>query len=154
MTVAIVIPHGPRTGVETEGVEYPPDQWVIGGGTTALTRAPYLGLLQGFRDITVFGCDSSFDNGEVYCYRHGTFVTDNAQPHIWISANGEGPFETTIDMAKQVPQLYVLHQKFDGKLKLRCGGLMAAFMRAPEVSSDLFEVEDDDAETSETARID
>jgi hypothetical protein len=127
-----------------EGVEYPPDQWVIGGGTTAVTRAPYLALLQGFRDITLFGVDSSFENGSVYCYRHGTFECDSDQPHFLIEVNGEGPFETELGLMKQVAQLHVLHQKFAGKLKFRCGGLLEAFMRSPEANSDQFEVVDDD----------
>lgn len=130
-----------------EGVEYPPDQWVVGGGTTACTRAPYLALLQGYRDITMYGVDSSFRNGEGYCYRWGTYECDMNQPRFFVEANGEGPFETELGLMKQVAQLHVLHQKFAGKLKFRCGGLLEAFMRAPEVSSDLFEVvADDDAE--------
>lgn len=129
-----------------EGVEYPPDQWVVGGGTTAVTRAPYLALLQGFRDITLYGVDSSFREGSAYCYRWGTYACDIDQPRFMIQANGEGPFETELGLMKQVSQLYVLHQKFDGRLKFRCDGLLAAFMRAPEISSDLFEVVEDDDE--------
>lgn len=129
-----------------EGVEYPPDQWVIGGGTTAVTRAPYLALLQGFRDITLFGVDSSFRQGSPYCYRWGTYECDIDQPRFLIEANGEGPFETELGLMKQVSQLYVLHQKFAGKLKFRCSGLLEAFMRAPEIPSDIFEVVKDDDE--------
>ena len=126
-----------------EGVEYPPDQWVIGGGTTAVTRAPYLALLQGFRDITLYGVDSSFQQGSPYCYRWGTYACDIDQPRFLIEANGEGPFETELGLMKQVSQLNVLHQRFAGKLKFKCGGLLAAFMRAPEASSDLFEIDDE-----------
>lgn len=127
-----------------EGVEYPPDQWVIGGGTTAITRAPFLALLQGFRDITVFGADSSFRNGDPYCYRWGTYDCDIDQPRFLVEANGEGPFETELGLMKQVSQLHVLHQRFAGRLKFKCDGLLAAFMRAPQVPSDLFEVVNDD----------
>lgn len=127
-----------------EGVEYPPDQWVIGGGTTAVTRAPYLALLQGFHDITLYGVDSSFKHGAPYCYRWGTYACDIDQPRFLIEANGEGPFETELGLMKQVSQLNVLHQRFAGRLKFKCDGLLAAFMRAPEVSSDLFELVKDD----------
>ncbi len=123
-----------------DGMKYPPDQWTIGGGTTAVTRAPYLGLLQGFRDITLFGVDSSFENGEPYCYRHGTYECDIDNVRQWVCANNEGPFETELGLMKQVSQLNILRKKFDGKLKFRCEGLLAAFMRAPEVTDDLFEV--------------
>lgn len=128
-----------------EGVEYPPGQWVIGGGTTAVTRAPYLALLQGFRDIHLYGVDSSFENGEVYCYRHGTYECDTDSIKLFIEVNGEGPFVTELSLMKQVSQLYVLHDRFAGKLTFKCGGLLAAFMRAPVTDSDMFEVEQDAA---------
>lgn len=127
-----------------EGVEYGPGQWVIGGGTTAVTRAPYLALLQGFRDITLFGVDSSYRSGDPYCYKWGTYECDIDQPRMLVEANGEGPFETELGLMKQVSQLNVLHKRFGGKLKFRCDGLLAAFMRAPEVPSELFEIVDDD----------
>jgi len=127
-----------------EGVEYPKDQWVIGGGTTAVTRAPYLALLQGFRDITLFGVESSFRRGEPYCYRYGTYECDIANERMLVEANGEGPFETEICLMKQVAQLHVLHQRFAGRLKFKCDGLLAAFMRAPVADSGLFEVVDDE----------
>ena len=123
-----------------DGMVYPPDQWTIGGGTTAVTRAPYLAILQGFRDITLFGVDSSFEKGEPYCYRHGTYECDIDNVRLWVAANNEGPFETELGLMKQVSQLNILRQKFDGKLKFRCGGLLAAFLRAPVVANDLFEV--------------
>lgn len=123
-----------------DSMVYPPGQWTIGGGTTAVTRAPYLGILQGFRDITLFGVDSSFENGEPYCYRHGTYECDIDNVRLWVDANNEGPFETELGLMKQVSQLNVLREKFDGKLKFRCEGLLAAFLRAPEVANDLFEV--------------
>jgi hypothetical protein len=124
-----------------EDMVYPPDQWVIGGGTTAVTRAPYLALLQGYRDITLYGVDSSFSEGEVYCYPHGTYECDTNSIKLLIEVGNEGPFVTELSLMKQVSQLYVLHDKFAGKLKFRCGGLLEAFMRQPVVDSDLFEVE-------------
>lgn len=127
-----------------EGVEYPDGQWVIGGGTTAVTRAPYLALLQGYRDITLFGVDSSFRNGDPYCYRYRTYECDIDQPRMLVEVDGEGPFETELGLMKQVAQLHVLHQKFAGKLKFRCSGLLEAFMRSREVDSDLFEVIQDE----------
>lgn len=131
-----------------EGVDYPPDQWRIGGGTTVVTRAPYLALLQGWRDITLFGVDSSFAKGERYSYRHGTFECDSDAPTFWVETNGEGPFETELCLMKQVSQLYALHQKFSGKLTFRCGGLLAAFMRAPAIDDSNFELVQDEADAA------
>lgn len=122
-----------------EDIEYP-EGLVVGGGTTAATRVPYLGLWKGWRDITMFGCDSSFTE-RVYCYDWGRYATDIDNKRVWVEANGEGPFQTELGLMKQVSQLAVLHSKFNGRLKIRCGGLMDAFMRAPIVDDSRIEVE-------------
>jgi hypothetical protein len=127
-----------------EDLEYP-DGWSIGGGTTALTRAPYLGLLQGFRDITLYGCDSSYHGGE-YCYQWGRYACDIDQPKVWVDLYDGGPvFETEVGLVKQVSQMGVIIQKFNGMLKIRCGGLMDAFLKAPIMSDECIEVEKPDA---------
>ena len=123
----------------SEDMEFP-DGWVIGGGTTALTRVPYLGILRGWRDVTLFGADSSFD-GRRYCYEWGRYPTDIDVETIWLEINGEGPFETEIGLLKQVSQMGVLIDKFKGRLKVRCGGLMAAFLRAPIMDPSIIEME-------------
>ena len=123
-------------------MDYPRGEWIVGGGTTAMTRAPYFGLLQGWRDITLFGADSSFD-GREYCYKWGTYSCDIAATKVWVDVNGGNgqAFETELGLLKQVSQLGVLHTKFNGMLKFRCGGLMAAFMRAPTMDDSQIEVE-------------
>lgn len=123
-----------------DDMQYPKDAGFIGGGTTALTRAPYLGLLHGWRDIMIFGADSSYDGGE-YCYQWGRYACDIAQPKIWVDMNGEGPFETEVGLMKQVSQMGVIIQKFNGMLKFKCGGLMDAFLRAPTMDDSVIEVE-------------
>ncbi len=125
-------------------MEFPQGEWLIGGGTTALTRVPYFALLQGFRDITLYGCDSSF-NGSRYCYQWGRYSTDIANPSVMVEINKEGPFETEVGLMKQVSQMGVLMTRFNGKLKVRCGGLMEAFLRAPIMDDSIIEVEDDAA---------
>lgn len=122
-----------------DDLEYPEGSGLIGGGTTAVTRAPYLSLVEGWRDITLFGCDSSYD-GREYCYEWGRYKSDIAAPTFWFEINGEGPFQSEIGLMKQISQMGVIIQKFRGMLKVRCGGLMAAFLKAPMADPALFEV--------------
>ncbi len=126
-----------------DDLKYPEGSGQIGGGTTAVTRAPYLALVEGWRDIVLFGVDSSYDGGE-YCYQWGRYKSDIAAPTFWFEINGEGPFQSEIGLMKQVSQLGVIIQKFRGMLKIRCGGLMAAFLRAPMAEPSQFEVEKKD----------
>lgn len=124
---------------------YPPDSWIVGGGTTVLTRAPYLGLLLGWRDFTVFGADSSYEGLQRYAYETGRFGCDNTQPYIMIEVNGEGPFDTEIGLMKQVSQLAVIGRHFGDMMKFSVGGLMDAFLRAPIRDDSDIELVSDDA---------
>lgn len=111
----------------------------VGGGTTAVTRAPFLAKFLGFRDVTLYGVDSSF-NGSRYCYPDGTFPDDSVAPVSRVVCNGEGPFFTEMCLMKQVSQLGVMatHQTWGVDFKIRCHGLMAAYLRAPlETDADL-----------------
>ncbi len=124
------------------GMDYPQGQWQIGGGTTAATRVGYLGLLQGWREMVMYGVDSSYQ-GREYCYEWGTYSTDIAGEKVWVKVTREGPaFETEVGLMKQCTQLAVLHAKFNGMLKFRCNGLLAAFMRSPMMDDSQIEVED------------
>lgn len=116
---------------EQTGIKFPAGLWMTGGGTTALTRAPFLAHMLGFRDLTMFGADSSFKDDDRYCYKHGTYGEDSKAPINKVMINGEGPFLTEIGLLKQVSQFGVLIQIFDGRLKFKCGGLLDAFLRAP-----------------------
>lgn len=114
---------------EQTGVRFPAGHWMIPGGTTGLTRAPFLGRMLGFRDITIYGADSSAENGR-YCYEHGTYDEDTKAPLNKVEINGEGPFWCELSMLKQVSQFGVIAQ-LHPEWKFKCGGLMAAFLRAP-----------------------
>jgi hypothetical protein len=114
---------------EQTGVRFPPGYWMVPGGTTGLTRAPFLGRMLGFRDITIYGADSSAEAGR-YCYEHGTYDEDTKAPLNPVMCNGEGPFMCELSMLKQVSQFGVIAQ-LHPEWKFRCGGLMAAFLRAP-----------------------
>lgn len=104
----------------------------IPGGTTAATRAPFLAKHLGFRDVTLYGADSSYAQGR-YCYPDGSFPDDSQAPVNKIMCNGEGPFYTEIALMKQVSQLGVMmtYPTWGVDFKIRCGGLMDAYLRAP-----------------------
>jgi hypothetical protein len=116
---------------EQEFNRAPEGQPIIRGGTTALTRAPYLADRLGWRDITIFGADSSFD-GRRYVYPDGTYQTDSLAEVNYVRAVPDGPvFVTEQGLMKQVAQLGVLATVFQGRLKFKCGGLLEAFLSAP-----------------------
>src|SRR5262245_14535330 len=81
----------------------------------------------GYRDITLFGADSSFDDSR-YCYQDGTFQEDSkAQPKV--VQIGDEYFFTEDNLIKQVANLGVMADQFKGILKFECDGLIAAYLR-------------------------
>lgn len=107
---------------------------VIMGGTTAMTRAPYLAIVLGWRDITIFGADASYTDKGPYCYHWGSFVEDIKDPVIPVVINGEGPFLSELGLLKQTSQLGFILQVFNRRqhiLTIDPAGLMGAFLRAP-----------------------
>lgn len=123
---------------------FPEGHQMIYGGTTAVTRAPFLALSMGYRSINMIGVDSSYDKERgQYCYQWGTYETDIAEMTIPVSINGEGPFFTEIGLCKQVAQLGTMLTAFNrGKelLKIHPAGLMGAFMRSPMLDDSAIEV--------------
>lgn len=117
---------------EQDAVTWPPGLWLITGGTTAVTRAPCLARLMGFRKMTIFGADSSFESdSDRYCYQYGTYREDSKAPvnmGIYVHG-GEGPFMSEICLLKQVAQMGVIVDKFPG-ITVKCGGLMDAYLRS------------------------
>lgn len=118
--------------LKSENIKYPPGLWTVTGGTTMLLRAPFLAHMMGFRDITFYGADSSFDQNKRYCYKDGSYQWDSEAPINWVmTEGGEGPFPTEICLIKQIAQFHAIRQIYRDKMEFRCGGLLAAFMRAP-----------------------
>lgn len=115
---------------QAEDMKYPVGEWVVGGGSSALTRAPFLAHLLGYRDMTIYGADSSFERGK-YCYPWGSYKCDIDQPILWIKMNGEGPFPTEAGLLRQIAAMQAITESFGDKLKVKCGGLMGAFLKAP-----------------------
>ena len=113
---------------------YPHDAKVVSGGTTCITRAPFLANMLGWRDMTIFGADSSYAEGP-YCYKHGRYSFDTVSKRLYADVDGQR-FETELPLIKQVAQLGTLGEFFNGQLKFKCGGLLAAYMRSPMRSLD------------------
>lgn len=116
-----------------QDASYPEDAVLVTGGVTVLTRAPYGALMMGWRDITIFGADSSFDEDDDrrYCYQHGTYAEDSQAIFNVVTLDGETRFLTEINLMKQVANFGVIHNQFRGMLKFDCDGLMAAWLEAP-----------------------
>lgn len=91
------------------------------GGTTCVTRAICLARMTGYRDITVYGAESSFAAGR---------NVDNADvsDHIKVRV-GSDVFLTDLILAHQVSEISVLARMIP--LKFRCGGLTQAMLDAP-----------------------
>lgn len=130
---------------------YPENSPLISGGTSSVTRAPFLGLMLGWRDITLFGVDSSYGESP-YCYQWGTFKEDSKAPVHPVVINGEGPFYSEVSLLKQVSQIYAMLEMYNKRpsrinpdcdkeiLKVRAAGLLAAFLRSPVLDENQFDV--------------
>lgn len=118
---------------EQDAVVWPAGLWLVSGGTTAVTRAPCLARLLGYRRMTIFGADSSFERGDDrYCYKYGTYKEDSKAPvnkEVY-TLSGEGPFLSEICLMKQVAQIGVIVDRWPG-ITIKCDGLLDAYLRQP-----------------------
>lgn len=131
---------------------YPKDSKLVAGGTTAVTRAPFLALMLGWRDITLFGVDSSYILTSPYCYSWGTYKEDTKAPISPVMINGEGPFYSEMGLLKQISQIHAMLEMYNNRpsrinpncdrqiLKVRAAGLLDAFLRSPMLDDSQFEV--------------
>lgn len=113
---------------------YPEGAKLVAGGVTVLTRAPFAALMMGWRDITIFGGDCSYDEDEEmrYCYQWGTYREDSQAPFEVVSVDdGKTLFLTEINLLKQVTNFGVMQEQFRGMLKFDCDGLLRAHLEAP-----------------------
>jgi hypothetical protein len=117
--------------------KFPPGLALVPGGTTALTRTPALAKLLGWRDVTIFGADCSFDIEGRYAYKDGTYKEDSKDTVIPVMCNDEGPFYSEEALLKQCSQFGVLAETKAIKLSFRVGGLLDAYLRSPLVDVDL-----------------
>ena len=118
-------------------IHFPQNSYLVPGGTTALTRTPALAKMLGWRDVTIYGADCSFDQVSRYAYPHGTYKEDSRSEVVPVMCNDEGPFYSEEALLKQASQFGVLSQTKAIKLSFRCGGLLDAYLRAPMMDVDL-----------------
>lgn len=119
------------------GAKYRPGTLLVPGGTTALTRAPALAYMLGWRDVTIYGGDSSFDEWGRYAYESGLYKADSNRGGYTVMCNGEGPFYTEEALLRQACQFGCIAQNKQIDLKFRCKGLLDAFIRSPTLERDI-----------------
>jgi hypothetical protein len=122
-----------------EAIKVPFGQMIVGGGTSSITRAPFLAHMLGYRDMTVYGADSSFDSNR-YCYPDGTYGCDSKALVNKVMV-GDELFYSEICLIKQVSQFGVIAKRYEGILKFKCGGLLDAFLRSPMYDENEIDVE-------------
>lgn len=122
---------------------YPEGSKVVMGGTTSVTRAPFVGVALGWRDIHLFGVDGSYTSKGPYCYHWGSYKEDIKEKVIPVMIDGEGPFYSEVGLLKQITQLGFMLTMFNQKRKILTidpAGLMGAFMRSPMLDDSKIEV--------------
>lgn len=113
---------------------YPEGALQVPGGVTVLTRAPFAAYDLGWRDITLFGADSSFDDKLEwrYCYDDGTYKEDSRGELNFVQVEQGGPvFVSEATLINQVTNLGIIKGVFGDVLKFDCDGLIAAHLSAP-----------------------
>jgi hypothetical protein len=100
------------------GTKPKPGNFPIPGGSTLLTRAPYLGSLLGFSDVHIFGGDSSYiEDGYVY---GGKLIGEGD-----CVANFDGiEFKTNRQMLAQATEMMNTLENFPGDITVHGSGLM------------------------------
>lgn len=122
---------------------YPEGSKVVMGGTTSVTRAPFVAVALGWRNITLFGVDGSYTSKGPYCYHWGSFKEDIKEKIVPVMINKEGPFLSEVGLLKQITQLGFMLTMFNHKrkiLKIDPAGLMGAFLRSPMLDDSKIEV--------------
>ena len=120
--------HKVKIWFPNTSLKYPVGSWRIPGTTTAMSCAPFLAKLEGWRDVVFYGTDCSYADG---WYAYGErYKEDNNHPlnEIWVEGK---PFLTDVQMAKQCVVLADLSNWGRIKMEFRCGGLLRAHLDAP-----------------------
>lgn len=112
----------------------PSGSYAVPGASTCLTRAPFLAHMLGYRDIRIFGADSSYEE-VTHCY--GDSIVDTGVDHTReIVRVGDQLFATEVKLMQQVTEMRVIAEHFPAKISFHCGGLMRAFLDAPLENTD------------------
>lgn len=91
------------------------------GGPSAATRAPHLLYMMGFREVHMFGVDSSYDTLQTHVYENGHVNGGNIQVRV-----GMEMFITTPPMLAQAEYLWNTTKDFN--IKIHGYGLSAAMI--------------------------
>lgn len=121
-----------------DAIKVPRGQMIVCGGTSSITRAPFLAHMLGYRDMTIYGADSSFEHGR-YCYPDGTYGCDS-QARINKIAVGDEVFLSEVCLIKQVAQFGDIAKRYKEILRFRCGGLLDAYLRSPTYDDSTIEI--------------
>lgn len=104
----------------------PSGSYAVPGGITCVTRAPFLAYLLGYRDVTIFGADCSYDE-QPYVYATDSRQCDPKDQTRVVRCGGR-LFRTELGLMHQASNLGALEVVFPAKLTFRCGGLLPAFL--------------------------
>lgn len=104
------------------GIKWPVGTVTVQGGSSCLTRAPWLACMLGWQDVHIFGGDSSFT--------HKTHVYGGQIPINKCYVNVDGTlFQTHKVMMVQACDMVDLVQSFPGTITVHGDGLMPALLK-------------------------
>lgn len=119
----------------------PSGSCVVPGGMTAVTRAPFLGNMEGFRDIYIYGADCSYADSP-YAYATDSDVCDPTdKTQIVECPPGSGQFfKSEMGLLHQASNIGAMMEIFPhvtkARLTIRCGGLLPVFLSSTRPVSD------------------
>jgi hypothetical protein len=94
-------------------------------GPTSLSTAPIVGIMAGYSDFVLFGCDSSWD-GNTHIYK------DEEVPYKMVVRVGNCSFVTEPEFLLQAEFLAQMARECPAFVEIRSGGLVSALVANPE----------------------
>jgi hypothetical protein len=99
---------------------------------TTVTAAPHLALKMGYRDVTFYGCDSSFRGTQQdYLAQTHAYSTDRVRDAVIVECGGES-FITRPCFVMQAEFMSTAIRMAPHVFKLRGDGFLPALVRKPE----------------------
>jgi hypothetical protein len=95
------------------------------GGCSSATRVPMVAINMGYRDVTYFGCEGSYD-GDTHGYQD-----KKSEYELWIEAGGRR-YRTDPTLVMQCQYLTSLITAFPKGFKEKSGGLLRAMIEYPD----------------------
>lgn len=90
-------------------------------GPTTATAVPYWAMFMGYRDVTFFGCDSSFE-ASTHVYKD-----EDWECHLWVTCNGK-EYRTKPQLLMQAEYLATTIRLLPDIFKEESGGLLRAMV--------------------------